>query len=225
MSADWLANFSADSAKVDLLNQGYNSYKLDGTYCGTIGIVCEDGIQNYIENLYVAGLLGYLWIKRFRRSIIEQYAIRFDERFNFREDEEFVVRYLTYCKLVASTDVAGYNYYVPDYMCKYHVENNMFELCQSLCRSLLRISSKIEHSYAVKLRNDITSRFLTEFCIRDTFATKRKILLEYRDSIGPMLLLTSLFIPIKYILYIDSTGIFSTTLLYLYLSVKGFLKL
>lgn len=57
-------------------------------------------------------LLGFVWNKIFKKSIIEKNSLRFDENLVFMEDEEFVLKYFRYCGIVACTESIGYNYVI-----------------------------------------------------------------------------------------------------------------
>lgn len=74
---------------------------------------------------------GFLWNKCFKVELIRNACLRFDERFRFLEDEEFVCRYWTLIKQVKLVNNASYNYLVPDFNNKYRDVDN-FYLYQSL---------------------------------------------------------------------------------------------
>ena len=57
-------------------------------------------------------LLGFVWNKILKKSIIEENRLRFDENITFMEDEEFVLKYFKYCRWVICTKNAGYNYVI-----------------------------------------------------------------------------------------------------------------
>lgn len=56
----------------------------------------------------------FVWDKLFRRSIIEEHHIRFDERFRFTEDVLFLCQYKYYCKSISI---------IPDALC-YHFQTD-----------------------------------------------------------------------------------------------------
>lgn len=63
----------------------------------------------FLENKY--GYQGYIWNKLFKRSVVLENNIRFDERYRFNEDRLFCVEYICAMKGVAKTcDDIIYNY-------------------------------------------------------------------------------------------------------------------
>jgi len=57
-------------------------------------------------------VFGWTWMKFFKRSIIEEYNIRFDENIELREDEMFTMDYCRYINSLAVLDKVLYNYRV-----------------------------------------------------------------------------------------------------------------
>ncbi len=57
------------------------------------------------------GYQGYLWNKIFRKDILEDNRIMFDEQIRYNEDRLFVVTYLQYCNTVSYGNVPLYYYY------------------------------------------------------------------------------------------------------------------
>ena len=74
---------------------------------------------------------GFLWNKCFRAGIIANNKLRFDERFRFLEDEEFICRYWTHVQKVAFSPAVSYHYLMPDFNKKYIGVDN-FQLYISL---------------------------------------------------------------------------------------------
>ncbi len=54
----------------------------------------QDVLSSFLWH-YPIGYQGYLWNKFFKRKIIEQYSIRFNESFAFNEDRLFCVQYVS----------------------------------------------------------------------------------------------------------------------------------
>lgn len=140
---NWLKNYVDNiSDGIDLICQAFESDKslinefkdkriFGMTYKGCI----QDGVLLLDKN----HILGYLWVKLFKRSIIDLHKLRFDTRFNYWEDQEFCFRYFSHIKNIVSMETIGYYYCVPDWTHKYKKSNNMFYIYQSLYESSMKI--------------------------------------------------------------------------------------
>ncbi|WP_294455629.1 glycosyltransferase family 2 protein [uncultured Bacteroides sp.] len=93
-------------------------------YCSGIEYVGDN--RGALELLYKSLLLGFVWNKIFKKSILDDYNLYFDERFIFMEDENFVLRYLKHCKRIVCVKRSGYNYNMPDLSCKYKNVDNYY---------------------------------------------------------------------------------------------------
>lgn len=56
--------------------------------------------------------LGFPWAKLFRRSVIENHHIRFDEKITYNEDRLFIFNYLAYARGGVYTTTPVYEYYL-----------------------------------------------------------------------------------------------------------------
>lgn len=132
---DWLANYDiSNSINPDLICQGVEcSIKLSSSdrnekYSFNFGGLIKDGLLL----LHEYHILGYVFIKLFKKNIIDAYRIRFDEQLKFKEDELFVLSYMTHCETMLSFKKIGYYYYVPDWCNKYRETAYNFNLEQKL---------------------------------------------------------------------------------------------
>lgn len=117
VTSDWLATFSdAITKAVDLGIQGYYIIDRDKTIkkellpCQGCTIYDKRGL---IVSLMCQGTYGYLWVKLFKRQIIEDNCIRFDINGTFREDEQFLSKYLEYVTSFSCIDRENYYYILP----------------------------------------------------------------------------------------------------------------
>lgn len=117
VTSDWLATFSdAITKAVDLGIQGYYIIDRDKTIkkellpCQGCTIYDKRGL---IVSLMCQGTYGYLWVKLFKRQIIEDNCIRFDINSTFREDEQFLSKYLEYVTSFSCIDRENYYYILP----------------------------------------------------------------------------------------------------------------
>lgn len=138
VTPDWLAAYGEAIAKnVDLAIQGYYAIDGDNTVEKNFSSCQGDTIEakrQLITSLMSQGMYGYLWVKLFRRAIIEEHAIRFDTQSTFREDEQFFSKCLEYTSSFIYTDRLGYYYIVPPASKSYRGDPyySIFPIFQSL---------------------------------------------------------------------------------------------
>lgn len=117
VGVDWLAAYSeAIASHVDLAIQGYYAIDGDNTKEKVFAPCHGENIEDkrlLITLLMREEMYGYLWVKLFRRQIIEEYSIRFDTQSTFREDEQFFSKYMEYAASFTCVDRVGYYYIVP----------------------------------------------------------------------------------------------------------------
>lgn len=117
VTSDWLSAYDdAIVNNVDLTIQGY--YIIDGGITKKKELpLCQgcsiDDKRGLIVSLMCQGVYGYLWVKLFRRQIIEDNHIRFDTNSTFREDEQFFSKYLEYVNSFRCIDKENYYYILP----------------------------------------------------------------------------------------------------------------
>lgn len=117
VSEDWLAAYSEAIAKnVDLAIQGY--YAIDGD--NTVEKQLQPHSGNSIEakrqlvvDLFAQEIYYYLWVKLFRRDLLEAHHIRFDKQSVLGEDTQFISKYLEYAVSFMCIDSMGYYYILP----------------------------------------------------------------------------------------------------------------
>lgn len=139
VSTEWLAVYSdAIASNVDLAIQGYYSIYGDNKIVLKNISPCQgntaDAKRFLITSLMCQDMYGYLWVKLFRRSLIEQHTIRFDVQSTFREDEQFLSRYLEYATSIVYMDKVGYHYFFPPTRKSYRGDPyySIFPIFQSL---------------------------------------------------------------------------------------------
>lgn len=115
----WLENYVNNIFEgIDIVCQAFKCNKI---FIGKriFGLTYKGCVQDGVSLLYENDILGYLWVKLFKRSIIESYKLRFDTRYNYQEDQEFCFRYFCYIKTIVCIENVGYYYYIPDWNLKY----------------------------------------------------------------------------------------------------------
>lgn len=217
---NWLKNYTDNiSDGIDLICQTFEDDKtLKLNNKKVLGINYKGCIRDGVSFLYKNKMLGYLWIKLFKRSIIDTYNLRFDIRFNYQEDQEFCFRYFLYVKTMVCTEKCGYYYYLPDWECKYSKKNNMFYIYQSLYKSAMKI-------YGGKT-NDIIISFLDYYMAvllsfyKEQRLSKRKYLMKFRKQVGINVMKSHLFFLTKLFIYLDMTTYVSNIILKLHVKFK-----
>lgn len=227
VDASWLMNYIQHMDNCDLVEQGICFDKTlienqnESSYVGLRYVGTVNGFLNEMAN---SGLVGYTVIKCFRRSIIELNKLRFDTRFNYHEDEEFVLRYLPYCGNIVSVDTPGYNYIMPNFESKYPTVKNGYYLYSSLYSRAIEISLGELSGYARYALNSMMFYFVAEFS-QKSFIKRCHFLRKTRQLLGPNILKSNIFCLSKYAILVDFTGIFASLILTMHLFLKSFLKI
>lgn len=117
VSEDWLAAYSeAIANNVDLAIQGY--YAIDGNNTVEKQLQPHSGNtieakRKLIESQFAQDTYYYLWVKLFRRDLLEAHHIRFDKQSVLGEDTQFISKYLEYAVSFMCIDSMGYYYILP----------------------------------------------------------------------------------------------------------------
>ena len=118
----WLEDFDVLSNK-DIVIQGYKYKKAD-----QLAYTTKDFFESSEETLSRKELLerllefynfGYLWSRCFRRSLIDKYSLRFNTEYVVREDEDFILHFMTHVNSFRTVLTNNYLYNEPDYFSKY----------------------------------------------------------------------------------------------------------
>lgn len=161
-----------------------------------------------------------MWVKLFKRSIIEFYKLRFDTRYNYQEDQEFCFRYFCCIKTIVCIKNIGYYYsYISDWESKYPRKSNMFYLYQSYYKSTMTIYDKKFNTIIAYFLDCWIKLIFNIYVKKDPL--RRKFLLEFRKSVGENIMKSHLFFPTKWFIYIDGTGYISNLILKLHIKFKN----
>lgn len=182
---EWLANFKLHEGQdCDLLTQGMMT---DKPFIGLSKMQTQCGFDylgppiDFINKACDFHLLGYNVIKAFRRDIIRYNNLEFNERLWFREDEVFLLEYMSLCKKIRSSKDVGYFYYTPEWEKKY---NPSYEERIYLEECTIEVLCKIKPSayrtlISVNSRNAL-NKYLTEaFYKTKNLKYVRKLLMYY----------------------------------------------
>lgn len=186
VDATFLSDYQENIKDWDIIYQGHWKEHNDGKSIKISGLkLCTTDIPAAIQYLWEHDCFGYTWMKCFRRSIIEQHHIRFDETVYFREDTIFTAEYFKYVKSVSVLPVANYHYrYVETSL--QHTRFNVKEMLYVDDRIYMAFSMYFhdeafreytENWYLVNLHNGIKKSFAREN--QKTFSdAERKQLIE-----------------------------------------------
>lgn len=223
----WLSNFIDNACdSVDYVIQGFladktmsksddseftNRRKFSFSFEGTM----EDGLLLMSKN----SMLGYVWCKLFRHSIIKQFDVSFNESYNYQEDMIFNLSYLQHCKKIKSIDDVGYCYYVPDWGRKYTNKANFYNLNRDkylLVQSIFGKDINFLTSYYFSVYID--SLFLL-FKRNNTGCRNR--LIEFRKNVGISVLRTKMFFVTKWAIFLDFTYLISPMVIWMHAKMKN----
>ena len=110
-------------------------------------------------------MAGSLCNKLFNNSIIRNSKLQLNELFKFREDEEFLLRYISNSQNVAASEKGAYVYMVPNWG-KYNNCNNL-ETYLSMYSSVVQIydgkANIVTDYYQIELCNELISMLRVDF--------------------------------------------------------------
>ena len=174
---NWLDIFVRNSKDADLVVQGYMTDKSDFVH----GIDYVGDAKGAFMALYNVPMKGSIWTKVFRRDIIEKNNLRFNESFIFREDEEFVLRYLNIVERVTCTKDGAYVYYMPDLSSKYS-HADMFYCSCSMFRSVRKLMDAKYDKYCRAYHVELDEALFAAFAARKEDRGKR--VEAYQKAVG-----------------------------------------
>ena len=95
VSNEWLANMLQSDAECDLVVQGFSTPMEYEPLNSEINHFCvySGPIKDGLILLLQRHILGYLWVKLFKSSIIRNHHIKFDKNIFLQEDELFILSY------------------------------------------------------------------------------------------------------------------------------------
>lgn len=169
--------------------------------------------------LYEHKILGYLWVKLFKREIILKYQLRFNENFNFWEDQVFCIEYFRYIETMSYTNKIGYYYCVPDWNNKYSVKKNLIFVYQSMYKNFSYIFEGRTNRLIMDSIDGYVDQVLALYKNKDIECKKElRILL---NVLGSDFLKSHLFFLTKWIVYLDKTLFLSNCVLKLHVKIKN----
>lgn len=217
---NWLKNYTDNiSDGIDLICQAFEDDKtFELNNKKVFGINYKGCVQDAASLLYENDILGYLWVKLFKRSVIEFHKLRFDPHFNYWEDQEFCFRYFSCIKNLVCTKDVGYYYHYPDCASKYPKKNNMFYMYLSLYKSAMIIYNGKINDMIIRILDDYISVLFSLY--KNRHPLKRKYLMEFRMQVGKNIMKSHLFPLTKLFIYLDMTTYISDMIIKLHIKFK-----
>ena len=181
VSDAWLADLlSLKTTDADLMVCGFwQIHEAGKVECKGESFIGDN--RAFVEKMMPSGMIGTLWNKLFRKSIIDEKTLRFSENLIFREDEEFFFRYIVSARVCASVKTANYYYNQPSWH-KYSSQwgsVSSFYLIASIYTSCKIL--KLDESILKKLRKELDKLLI--FSIRKTPLQSLRHLRTYKCAI------------------------------------------
>ena len=223
VSKEWLSNMLQSDAECDLVVQGFSIPMEYEPLNSEINHFCvySGPIKDGLILLLQRHILGYLWVKLFKSSIIRNHHIKFDKNIFLQEDELFILSYAKYCNSMTAIEKIGY-FYNPPIENKYNqVRNRIY-----MTKKLFQMSVEL-YGEDVNPLVDYYINYYTD-AVMDLYAEKsiqrKKSLLEYRKTVGRRILRSRLFFLSKYLILIDKPCNIASLLLDIHVSFKKLTK-
>ncbi|WP_303029694.1 glycosyltransferase [uncultured Duncaniella sp.] len=201
---NWLENYELSKSEgFDLICQSFVTD--DNCDYGTIDFQGE--ANEYIRLNNIINVFGYTWVKALRRDIIVDNDLQFNAKIRFREDVDFLLRYLIHCKRVRSTGKKGYFYYVPNLLKKYPINlAESIEFYRNSFKSLDILNIDRQTDFRIKLRKGyeyaLTMRFIESHFGRE----KLHCVKEFRELMKSDYHSSDIFPITKFLFRHDKTG-------------------
>lgn len=161
----WLQTFIDNISSYDICIQTYQDNGLTSKKIKTIPEYKGANIGLLVEQLISHEVLGYVFVKLFRASIIRKYGIRFDENIHYCEDELFVIEYLKQCRSCVTLNKISYFYTPPTSVHKY--KTNYILPAFKIMSVILDIYDNKPTQEIVRLRGYQVKDFLIDQLISD----------------------------------------------------------
>lgn len=195
-----------ESEDVEFTNRRKFSFSFEGPV--------EDGLLLMNDN----SMLGYVWCKLYKRSIIEKCNVSFNESYNYQEDLVFNLSYLQHCKIIKSCEDIGYSYYVPNWERKYENKTNMFELNRDKYLLVQNIYGKKNNSLSLHYLGDYVASLFRLFEKNNSGCWTK--LVEFRKNVGGNVLRSNVFSLTKWAIFLDFTCLVSPVIIWMHTKLK-----
>lgn len=201
---NWLNSFIENiSHKSFLIVQFYKVLGMENRYFSH-DIIFYDDIYVGICEMYNKKILGYVWNKLFYAQIINLNHIRFNENFRFREDEDFVLKYLQYTNSFTIIYDGFYYYDMPDLSTKYLAVDNFYtslSMFSSIKKLIKDVNDRIHLIYLTELTHALFATFENPSISKKECFTRINL---YKKNIGHAFSIPEVSLITKWLLYLPS---------------------
>lgn len=206
---DFIESFKLNNrnAEMDIVISGMLQEYSNGAICDMpvpIMRVCkEQGIADFVFAIHKISMLGWVFNKMYKTSIIRKNNLHFDENVIIREDQLFVLDFMKFTKCAASENFCKYHYVIhegslmtrkKDYMLYQQVAKKVLMGFLQLDASL-KMKEYVHNSYlkeylvgigavrkSSKYTNEQKKQFLKD-CVRYIRRNTKSIRFHYSDNI------------------------------------------
>lgn len=194
---DWLDIFISNCKGYDLVIQGFIGE--GGYYPSQTRVSYSGNNRKGLSVLETNQIVGYIWEKLFKTEIIQKYNIRFNENFRFREDEDFVLKYILFSRNMICVPRAGYHYKGLYWNLKYKEIDNFYTLC-SMFNSIKLIYGNKYNSTWYRYLFELTRLLLFSFEVKK--ADRKQKVKVYQKNVGKFVFKSQINFLTKLILFL-----------------------
>lgn len=192
---NWLSIFIDNCTESDLVVQGFMTDKSNIV----AGINYNGHVSKGFYLLAQHEIAGYLFVKLFRYDIIHKYHLRFNENFIFREDEDFVLKYLNRINHMVCLREGGYIYNLPNFDKKYLAADNFYCYC-SIFLSMKQLMGSQFDECSKGYLDELTKALFLSYATKKDDRCER--LAVYQQVVGKYVICSQLNFWSKFILFI-----------------------
>ena len=175
-SDDWVGDnlldgFVSSDLSADLIIQGF--YAKNWPYSKTTKeinvslkeyLFKNENIVECINYLHISHNIGFLWCRFFKKRIIDDFNIQFNESYPLREDQEFIFHYMTKIDRIKTLAISEYHYDCPRYNAKYKAIpfNLEMDITLAILKHVNTITSIRNTNMHIETANRISASILSK---------------------------------------------------------------
>lgn len=165
-------------------------------------VISYNDIYAGLYEMYNQKILGYVCNKLLNAQIINSNHIRFNENFRFREDEDFILRYLQYSDSFTIIYDGAYFYDMQDLSTKYLTIDNFYvslSMYSSIKKLIKNVNDRIRLRYLTELTNAFFATFDNPSVSNKECITRINL---YKKNIGHIFSILEVSLITKLLLYL-----------------------
>ena len=180
VSQHWIRDFNLkENQHYDLISVGFNCN--NWLYKGPQQVIIEDGIFDHssishlVTTLFKKNMLGFVWNKIFKASILKKNRIQFDTKIKYKEDLIFCLNYLCHTKYIIQLSTSNYYYIFSENIKKFGQQDN-YSVNIKITKLLKEILHPEDfHSIEQNLMNELASSII------ETYTTNTKTYHQHKE--------------------------------------------